>query len=367
MSVFGILLLIICCSPAVLLSIDLFYYIVTKKRLLSKLVLDILDFLTMLLLPLLYLIMLDEKRNDCCSESATFSPDHKLTMYIWIMICIANYFYAKYKKKLSSPIIEVASNTLLLGGFLLNIFIALQIEEPLYNAIGCLPIGILFTYQLISNYQKYIETYNEKSIENVGILERWSRKILTSSPFVQYPILLILSSPILIILTCILLLFGQKPDSIVRAFTDTYHHGFSQLDYQCANVECGGHYLCSVAANGDKKIVKPIRYGERHGNKIICNRQLLIANAFEEIIETKLPRLHRIVRRNYNKVGNLIHRYYYIFNNKKLADFIYFLMKPLEWLFLLVIYTVDTNPENRIARQYISSNDKQILQKKLLD
>lgn len=34
------------------------------------------------------------------------------------------------------------------------------------------------------------------------------------------------------------------------------------------------------------------------------------------------------------------------------ADLIYFLMKPLEWIFLIVIYAVDVNPENRIAVQY---------------
>ncbi len=34
------------------------------------------------------------------------------------------------------------------------------------------------------------------------------------------------------------------------------------------------------------------------------------------------------------------------------ADLIYFLMKPLEWLFLIVLYLVDANPENRIALQY---------------
>ncbi len=34
------------------------------------------------------------------------------------------------------------------------------------------------------------------------------------------------------------------------------------------------------------------------------------------------------------------------------ADLIYFLMKPLEWFFLIVLYLVDTTPENRIALQY---------------
>ena len=28
-------------------------------------------------------------------------------------------------------------------------------------------------------------------------------------------------------------------------------------------------------------------------------------------------------------------------------------MKPLEWIFLIVIYLFDANPENRIAIQYL--------------
>lgn len=167
--------------------------------------------------------------------------------------------------------------------------------------------------------------------------------------------------PILTIITSVLLLFGQKPDSIVRAFTDTYHHGLSQLDYLCDNVDCGGHYLCSVAANGHKQIVCPIRYGERNGNKIICNRQLLIANAFEELIAQRLPRMHKVIRRQYNKVGNAIHKHYHLFNNKFISDLIYILMKPLELLFLFALYLFDTKPETRIAMQYLSKSDRQAI------
>ena len=35
-----------------------------------------------------------------------------------------------------------------------------------------------------------------------------------------------------------------------------------------------------------------------------------------------------------------------------IADGIYLLMKPLEWLFLAVLYAVDLHPEDRIAVQY---------------
>ena len=129
----------------------------------------------------------------------------------------------------------------------------------------------------------------------------------------------------------------------------------------CDNVQCGGHYLCSVAANGHKEVVKPVRLGERNGGKIICNRQLLIANAFEELLQDKVPFIHQFIRKNYNKVGNLIHRHYGLFNNKYFSDFIYLLMKPLEWFFLAVLYCFDHNPENRIAKQYLSQKDRQHL------
>jgi hypothetical protein len=105
-------------------------------------------------------------------------------------------------------------------------------------------------------------------------------------------------------------LFGQKADSLIRAFTDTYHHGFSQWNYKCENVNCGGHYLCSVAANGHAAVVRPTRRGIRNGHDIICNRQLLISDAFEDLMEERLPGLHRITRKQYNKVGNIVHRYY---------------------------------------------------------
>ena len=35
------------------------------------------------------------------------------------------------------------------------------------------------------------------------------------------------------------------------------------------------------------------------------------------------------------------------------ADMVYVLMKPLEWMFLSVIYLCDARPENRISLQYI--------------
>ncbi|MFM2394082.1 MAG: hypothetical protein RLZZ546_2064, partial [Bacteroidota bacterium] len=207
--------------------------------------------------------------------------------------------------------------------------------------------------QIIYNHKKFIDENTTYTYLPENRLENFCLKILKQKALIKSPILFILCIPIFFLFTSILLIFGQKPDSMIRAFTDTYKHGFSQLDYLCENVTCGGHFLCSVAANGHKNIVKPIRYGERNGHKIICNRQLLIANAFEELMQIHFPLLHKSIRKRYNVIGNCIHKHYHIFSNKYFSDIIYFLMKPLEWFFLLVIYSICPKPESLIAKQYV--------------
>ena len=101
--------------------------------------------------------------------------------------------------------------------------------------------------------------------------------------------------PILFVAIIILLLFGQQPDSAIKMFTETAEWTLSQkippprLDYK-------GHYLCTVAACGDERVVKPLRAGKRNNELIIVNRQLLVANAFEDLIAEKTPKLHKIIR-----------------------------------------------------------------------
>ncbi|MEG0895114.1 MAG: DUF6688 family protein, partial [Oscillospiraceae bacterium] len=58
---------------------------------------------------------------------------------------------------------------------------------------------------------------------------------------------------------------------------------------------------------------------------------------------------HKILRGTYDKIGYPISKH---IHSKYLADIIYFIMKPLEWAFLIFLYIVDTKPENRIALQY---------------
>jgi hypothetical protein len=156
--------------------------------------------------------------------------------------------------------------------------------------------------------------------------------------------------PILVIIQLILVLFGQRPDSFIRVFLETSSFNYSNIPAPKPEiVEGDGHYLCTVSAKGHKKLVKPIRAGIRGGLRIPVNRQLLIANAFENILEQYMPTFHKIIRNFYDRYGYPISRH---INSKWSADVIYLLMKPLEWFFLVVLYTVDKNPENRIHIQY---------------
>lgn len=158
----------------------------------------------------------------------------------------------------------------------------------------------------------------------------------------------VLALPLLGVLLGLLILCGQAPDAAVKAFTETSDWALSQK-ISPPPIEFDGHYLCTVAVGGHPKLVKPTRYGVRHGKRIVVNRQLCVANAFEQLIMERTPRLHRAVRRFYDTHGYPL--------SKKLttpfrADITYLLMKPLEWFFLLCLYSFDTRPENRIAMQY---------------
>ena len=353
---FGILLYFVFGAPTLLLTIAFIGYLINGKKLYRSGLYFYLEAVSLVAAPMVFLIAVNGAINNCCSETP-LAPEHLLSIRTLTSLCVISYFYTKYTEKRNSPIIEVIANSFLLVGIFLNIFLCIQIEFPM-GLLGNIAPILLFIIQLAENQKRYIADNEANFINPRNLAEKWAYKLLSLKLIVQIPVLFILCLPILYLTVFFLFLFGQKPDSIIRAFTDTYHQGFSRLDCVCDNVQNSGHYLCSVAANGHMEVVKPLRYGERAGAKIICNRQLLVANAFEELIEQRFPGLHKGIRRQYNKVGNAIHKHYHVFNNKYVADVVYILMKPLELIFLATLYTFDAKPENRIAQQYLNKVDR---------
>ena len=184
-------------------------------------------------------------------------------------------------------------------------------------------------------------------IDSIPFLSKCNRILCNSK---NWPIAAVVAMiPILGVVIAILALFGQAPDAAIKAFTETANYTFS-TKIPPQNVFHDEHYLCTVAAGGHEKIVKPIRMGKRHGHDVVVNRQLMIANAFEQVLEERTPRFHRVVRNFYDKYGFPIAK---LIKSKTVADIVWFVMKPLEWIFLITLYLVDANPEDRIAKQYL--------------
>lgn len=229
--------------------------------------------------------------------------------------------------------------------FTIHIFSALD-NNPVLLFI---PVNMfLLTARIIINKaREYTPNHPGRShIEEKPILKK-CLDILDMSKL--WPaISLILMWPVLGIIIGILLIFGQAPDAIIKAFTETSDFLLSSK-VSPQNVQMDEHYLCTVAAGGDRKIVKPLRKGIRHGHEVTVNRQLCIANAFEQELEIHAPKLHRVVRSFYDKYGFPVAR---LIKKSWVADLVYIIMKPLEWIFVVVIYLTEVHPEDRISIQY---------------
>ncbi|MEL6657056.1 MAG: DUF6688 family protein [Bacteroidota bacterium] len=160
----------------------------------------------------------------------------------------------------------------------------------------------------------------------------------------------LLTLPLFLVLMLALVLFGQDVDAFTKVYSETATWRFSEHIHPPTVDDRHGHYLCTVAALGAPSIVKPIAIGLRNHQPIVVNRQLQIANAFEFMIQERFPKAHRIIRSCYDKYGlNLSKRV----NTERLSNLTYYLMKPLEWFFLLALYTFCLKPEKIIKMQYL--------------
>ena len=270
------------------------------------------------------------------------------------LVGIISYILIRVKKLNLPPLVIVCS----MSGFLIcSIYIVMfivQLSENIMKFNG-IPYLILFPINyMLCGIRAIIEVmnrYKEKNIKpkdyNNKFLNKCSKILYDIS---NWPIIaIVFSVPLTVILICILVLFGQRPDEAIKAFLETSDWTLS-TKISPPSVTYDAHYLCTVSLRGHKKLVKPIRMGIRRGEKIVVNRQLCVANAFEDLIKEKTPRFHSFIRSVYDKYGYPLSKH---INSAFQADIVYIIMKPLEWLFLAALYLFDKKPENRIATQYI--------------
>lgn len=284
----------------------------------------------------------------------TYTPISFESLPIFITLCViavAAYLLLRFSAGKLPPMIAAFCYGGMALGFVLTAVVTVQLWSDITEFATWL--FLLFPYNYILCSIRLVKNtaslYAQKIAENEyhnRLLQRCKAILSKSVSFTVFSFFLWV--PMLLVVMMLLTLFGQQPDSIVKAFTETAEWTLSQK-IPPPRLEYGGHYLCTVAACGDERVVKPLRAGKRRGELIIVNRQLLVANAFEDLIAEKAPGFHKIIRRIYDKTGLPISKH---ITTKKRSNMVYFIMKPLEWLFLLTLYTLDTEPENRICKQY---------------
>lgn len=174
---------------------------------------------------------------------------------------------------------------------------------------------------------------------------------LPAAPRVHRPALLrafALAPVILGVHAVIHALWLGRPDGALAVVTRTCGHVLSTVPIEVIPQDC--HYLCTVAARGHEWLVRPTRLGRRRGVTIVVNRQLALANAFEDLLHERWPRFGALARRVYDRIGLPVSRY---LRRRWLADVVYLAMKPAEWAFYAALLLLDRgDPEARIDRMY---------------
>lgn len=352
--------LLILGGPIVLTVMNIYYAVKLSKKikageedqkmLSSSRVTAILTFVIGFILSGIYLALSDVTSAEwyeavyVFEEHTPISGDHELTIEVFSFLAIIGYLILEYTQMTKMPpLLYALASAMLYMGIVIVVLWAVQtgfsIFLPLYSFNLCLIAASLI-------YRKSLEFQRISHQKKLHFLEK---------NFSLFG--LILLAPFFAAVTAFLLIFGQDFDSIIKAWTETSDWVLSAkqapppLDYD-------GHYLCTVAAEGHKKIVKPLRDGQRQNYRITVNRQLCVANAFEQILEEKTPHFHRVIRHFYDTHGLPLAK---MIKTKFSADLIYLLMKPLEWLFLIILYLTDPKPEKRIALQYLPQKEKQEL------
>ena len=288
---------------------------------------------------------------------ASLANEYIASVIVLLTLGLFSFLIVTLNSRSVSPIVYVICSTLIISNILFAVVYLTHTgfshdgEEysVLLLQISFVSLFFLYIARLKDSLNHFLASQNEKEAEYNNKFMLFLYKI--SNNYQQMSkVWAICLFPVLVIIQLILVLFGQRPDSFIRVFLETSSFNYSNIPAPKPEIVQGdGHYLCTVSAKGHKKLVKPIRAGIRRGQRIPVNRQLLIANAFENILEQYMPAFHKVIRNFYDRYGYPISRH---INSKWSADVMYLLMKPLEWFFLVVLYTVDKKPENRIHMQY---------------
>ncbi len=320
----------------------------------------ILELVVLLVYPIFFLMAFDTAVDpSCCtSDEIFFGVEHRPTAYAFLVIFVLAYIVSRFmSKRILPPLIEVIVSGLLVLGLVYSILVAIHINDAPIILVNGFSVPILFGIRIHANWLRIKENIDQRNLKTESVFFRQFHHILNYDFWNQFPIVTIMAAPVLLLMILILMLFGQKADSIILAFSETYDYGFSTLE--C--IPCEECYICTVGSKGHSSLVRPFRYGIRDGHAFPVNRQLLTFNAFEALLEKRVPGIHRILRRCYNAIGRKAKKFHSAWNSRLLADGFYVLMIPLQWIFTIVVYSAYVKPENKIGMQYMTREHLEIL------
>lgn len=373
-------------APFALVALDIVYIVKNKEKAWFEIVAFLVGVIYMFIAYSLWNLPAYDTPLNVYDSMNAHEPLNMEYVFSLLLFCVwgfVSYIVLKYIKKNLPPIVEaillagVYIDIILCGIFLVQLLGGARVQgidkkilfgddtlEGMYNfsfgpfdylIVLCLcavpVIFIIHSIRLLINLIKEKALVQENVVYDNSVLKCVNTFFCRGAKVFWLAIPTML--PVLGILVLILVLFGQQPDSVILAFTKTSDWILSG-EIAPPPVAYDTHYLCTVSLRGHKRLVKPTRFGLRRGEKIVVNRQLCVANAFEQLLEERTPGFHRKVRTFYDTYGYPISKH---INSAWSADVVYLLMKPLEWIFVFVLYLFDARPEDRINRQYLPKGE----------
>lgn len=333
----------------------------------------IIDALVLVILPiwgLLYSHYLGEPEctvSSCSVDDKAFRPFAEPEIYGLValhVLTVLAYFVSRRRPAALRPKAEALVHATLLAGVIVHAVLAVHVARWLPVGLLLAPVFIPCAAPLLTVIL-YVAELRERLRRRGREAGTRAPYLVPDSPFRQGPTqkplpatprihrglllrALALAPALLGVHAVVHALWLGRADGALQVITRTCGHVLSQVPIVILPEDC--HYLCTVAARGHAWLVRPERVGRRGGIPIVVNRQLAIANAFEDLLHERWPRFGRLARRIYDRTGLPVSR---LIKRPLLADLTYLAMKPAEWLFALALLLLDRgDPERRIDRMY---------------
>lgn len=184
-----------------------------------------------------------------------FSAQHLETLVAFMAVGLASYAFLKSNLEKARPLGAVMSMAGICTGILVNLAVILQLYESVDNRVAfqnlmfqdvLLMMLVPFNYlllavklliqaerrqrkrwreQRVQEEAVEAETEPEEEAYKNSFLNSFNRALEGSRSWILYSLLLVL--PLVFILIGLLLFLGQRPDSLIRVFTDTSDWTFS--------------------------------------------------------------------------------------------------------------------------------------------